>query len=444
MNNIKAVLILIGALLVSMNQVACSASGSSSRTLAASVYFPTTLSGTNVVPMSVGACGVNGYENEPCISVTLCTPGTSTCQTIDNILVDTGSYGLKVFKSLVTIPLTQVTASDGTGKLASCTGYLDGSGHWGPVVKADVQLGSLKTTQSISIALLDSTYAQPSVCSDDPDSSPKVAGFNGIIGVGSFVQDCSVNALGTNPCVTKATGIYWSCIGSVCKKNYGDTTNIDPTDDQPVTVPLADQIANPVAFMPAPYNTGLVLKLPSVSSTGAGAAYGYLVLGIGTDTYNTVTGATVFPVENDATFVTKYNGTSTPSSGSSYEYAFIDSGTNFNGFPRLGGSPALCSGGSGFYCPATELTVYAQMKSGSVTQTVSMKVGNMITLASADPQSKVFNNIAFDTSGMGTDLSDIPFDWGLPFFLGRSVYVGIKGTSSTINGGTVAGPFWAF
>jgi hypothetical protein len=256
-----------------------------------------------------------------------------------------------------------------------------------------------------------------------------VAGFNGIIGVGSFVEDCSVNDNGTNPCVASARALYWACTGNNCQKT---------------AVPLTDQVANPVAKLASPYNTGLVMKLPSVSSTGAGAAYGYIVLGIGTDSNNTVTGATVFPVENDATFVTKYDGTSTPSAGSSYEYAFIDSGTNFNGFPRLGGAPALCSGGSGFYCPASETTIYAQMKSGSVTQTVSFKVGNMVTLASADPQSKVFNNIAFDTSDMGTSVANIPFDWGLPFFLGRSVYVGIKGTSPTINGAATAGPFWAF
>jgi hypothetical protein len=435
MNNIKAVLILAGLLLVGLNQVGCSASSTSSRSLAASVYYPTTITGDNVVPMSVGACGVDGYENEPCISVTICTPGTSTCQTIDNILVDTGSYGLKIFKSLITIPLTQVTVNSGASGLASCTGYLDGSGHWGQVVKADVKLGNKTTTTSggISIVTLDSTYANPAGCSSTPDTSPSDAGFNGIIGVGSFVEDCSIGYGGSNGCVSTytnvgsgiangKTGKYWACTGMNCQKTAVDAV---------------DQVSNPVAMMPAGYNNGLVMKLPSVGTTGAGAAYGYLILGIGNETNNTPSTVTVFPVENDATFVTTYRS-------SDYEYAFIDSGTNFNGFPRSSGFNTLCSSSSDFYCPSTETSITATMKSGSVTQAITFKVGNMVTLASANPRSMVFNNIAFDTYDMGNSVSNIPFDWGLPFFLGRSVYVGIKGKSATLNSTTVSGPFWAF
>ncbi|UYL08406.1 DUF3443 domain-containing protein [Bdellovibrio sp. SKB1291214] len=429
MNSIKSILILLGILIVGVNQVGCNGSTVGSKTLAASVYYPTALSGDNVIPMSVGACGVDGYANEPCISVTICTPGTSNCQTIDNILVDTGSYGLKIFKSLISVPLTQVDMGNGYG-LASCTGYLDGSGHWGQVVKADVKLGNLSTATNnpsgISIVTLDSKYSNASGCSSSPDKDPSEAGFNGIIGVGSFVEDCSVGYAGANGCTLTATRKYWKCTAVSCSMT---------------TVAAADQIANPVAKMPTGYDNGLVLKLPSVSSTGAGAAYGYMILGIGTDAYNSPTGVTVFPVENDATFVTRFNNRD-------YEYAFIDSGTNFNGFPRVGGNPALCSGSTDFFCPATETTITATMKSGSVTQAVSFKVGNMITLASATPYSMVYSNIAFNTADMGETGSpsdaDVPFDWGLPFFLGRSVYVGIKGTSATINGQTVSGPHWAF
>ncbi|WP_413581262.1 DUF3443 family protein [Bdellovibrio sp. HCB288] len=433
MNKFKIVLILLGGFVVGMNQLGCS-DGGGGTSRKPSVYFPTNLTGDNVVPLSVGACGVHGYVNEPCISVTICTPGTSQCQTIDNILVDTGSYGLKIFKSLITVPLNQVPyAGDATRGLANCTRYLDGSGHWGQVVKADVKLGNIKTDSSISIVTLDSSYSEKAKCASNPDSGPDVAGFNGIIGVGSFVEDCSVGfgTVGQNGCLAGSPATlpnkYWGC-------------RSNPNDCIEVPVPAADQIVNPVAKLVS-HNNGLVMMLPEVPLAGAGAAYGYLILGIGTDENNSGTGLTVFAQDHDATFATEYNG-------NTYEYSFIDSGTNFNGFPQQsGGYPALCSGDSGFYCPAALINISATMKSGSTTKVVSFEVGNMVTLASSEPYSMVYRNVAFDSS----DLNGDPFDWGLPFFLGRSVYVGIYGKSAVINkttlnptGTTVSGPFWAF
>src|SRR6476619_7474596 len=46
-----------------------------------------------------------GYVNEPCVSVTICVPGTTNCQTIKNLLLDTGSYGLRVFSSAISLNL---------------------------------------------------------------------------------------------------------------------------------------------------------------------------------------------------------------------------------------------------------------------------------------------------------------------------------------------------
>ncbi len=51
---------------------------------------------SNVASVEVSA-GPNGSSiNTLYTSVTVCLPGTTTCQTIDNIQVDTGSYGLRI------------------------------------------------------------------------------------------------------------------------------------------------------------------------------------------------------------------------------------------------------------------------------------------------------------------------------------------------------------
>src|SRR4051794_26707098 len=69
------------------------------------VSLPTTAlpflgaSGPNVVKVQIGGtslCGTAGYFNEPCASATVCVPGTGQCQTITDLLVDTGSVGLRV------------------------------------------------------------------------------------------------------------------------------------------------------------------------------------------------------------------------------------------------------------------------------------------------------------------------------------------------------------
>src|SRR4051812_25171082 len=71
------------------------AAASSSGTTAA------VITGSNVMPVVVGSGAVcGGRFNFPCTNVTICPVGSTTgCQTISDILVDTGSFGLRVFVS---------------------------------------------------------------------------------------------------------------------------------------------------------------------------------------------------------------------------------------------------------------------------------------------------------------------------------------------------------
>ena len=48
---------------------------------------------------NVAAVTVSSGPNFLFTTVTVCAPGTSTCATIPNVLVDTGSYGLRILAS---------------------------------------------------------------------------------------------------------------------------------------------------------------------------------------------------------------------------------------------------------------------------------------------------------------------------------------------------------
>src|SRR5690349_22621546 len=92
----------------------------------------------NMIPIVVNGGPTNNAFNQPFVSVTVCVPGSSNCQTIDGILLDTGSDGLRIVSSALRIPLTQQT--NATGSIVECLPFLD-SVTWGPVVTADVRLG---------------------------------------------------------------------------------------------------------------------------------------------------------------------------------------------------------------------------------------------------------------------------------------------------------------
>lgn len=391
---------------VSLLQVGCgqgfTALGStSSSSLSGGVTLTQpTLSDSNVMNLQVGC----GYANEPCVTVTICKPGTSTCISVPNVLVDTGSYGLRLFSSTVSsLGLTNATSSSG-GTLAECVSYLDNSSDWGPVTVADVKLGSL-TASGVRMQLINSTFSgRPSSCTN-PDDSPSNVGFNGIIGVGLFVSDCG------SACANSASNeTYYSCSGSSC-------TNI--------AVPESQQVSNPIASLPSD-NNGVALQLPSVSASGSGLVSGYLVFGVGTRSNNTPIGATVLSTDSDGSMTTTF-------AGSSYSGSFIDSGSNGLYFPQVSSLP-LCGSStdvSGWFCPTSVVSLSAvNTGDNGVSATVSFQIGNAQSLL--DSNSVVFNDIGAPYSG--------GFDWGLPFFLGRTVYVGLEGTSSSIASGT----YWAY
>lgn len=135
----------------------CGGSGGGSNTAVSSAG--------NVQPIVVNGgptadpSSANTYPNAAFTSVTVCVPGTSKCQTIDGVLVDTGSVGLMLLSSsgggVLTLPLPAQTI-DGN-PLAESVQFVDGSYVWGPVEIADVKIAG-ESASSVPIHVLDHDF----------------------------------------------------------------------------------------------------------------------------------------------------------------------------------------------------------------------------------------------------------------------------------------------
>lgn len=375
----------------------------------------------NVVPVVVdsGPAADSARVNTLYTTVTLCVPGSTTaCQTIDHIQVDTGSVGLRLLGSALTLPLPLSLAPDGN-TLVECTKFVDGY-SWGPVAAADVQIGG-EIANAVPVQVIgDANFTVvPAACSSAGPIEDTVAvfGANGILGIGVFEQDCGAGCV-SDP----AFGDYYactpagSCVGTV--------------------TPLSSQVSNPVTLF-AVDNNGSILELPPVAPPGALTLTGSLIFGIDTQ-HNNASGSqsvlTLDPANGE--FTTVYGQTSLPAS-------FIDSGTNGTFFNDASIASCTDQGFTAFYCPAaTEALSGTLVGQNGVSVTVEFSVANAQTLLggttfSVVPQlAGVYSSASNppDPSAMST------FDWGLPFFYGRRVATAIENRSTAVD----TGPYIAF
>jgi Protein of unknown function (DUF3443) len=367
----------------------------------------------NVAPVIVngGPPGIDPTSDVPFITVTVCIPGTSTCQDIDFVSVDTGSSGTRIISTALNsnIVLPQAMATTGS-PLAECLQFDDGY-SWGSVRYADIKIGG-ETAAHIPIEIIgDSAFPTvPADCasSGPPEDTAAEFGGYGIIGINQIIPDCGDYCSDTsNP----GTGAYYSCSGGTCTA---------------VAVADTDQVSNPIASFTQD-NNGAVLQFPSVPAEGATTLSGSLIFGIGTQANNALGSATVQTVDGEGNFTTIFNGTTL--SGS-----YIDSGTSLLSFDDA--SIAQCSDQdlSGFYCPASPLMLMAQNKGqNGATTTVSFSVESASTLYE-NASYEAFSDLAGPEGGDGL------FAWGFPFFIGRSVFIGLDGASTP--GGN--GPYVAY
>jgi Protein of unknown function (DUF3443) len=386
---------------------------------------------SNVAPLIVDS-GPDGAEaNIAYTTVTVCVPGTSQCQTIDHIQVDTGSSGLRLLSNVLTIPLPQSNDSSGN-PLDECLVFLDGY-VWGPVVSADITIAGEKASSVPVHMLIPSTSspAVPSSCSNQttgPDEGGSVSalGSNGILGVGFLQQDCGLACTNQN---SQIPDWYYDCPASGCNATY---------------VTLQQEVWNPVALFSSSDNNGVLIQLPSVPDGGSQNVSGSLIFGIGTQSNNGLNGANIYQVPDQYSSTNNVGDIITTYGGQSYNLSFIDSGSNALFFldTSTTGIP-VCQGFQGasdWYCPTSSPQSLTAANQG---QDDSGPVGSPVPVNfSVESASTLFqsNNNAWSTLGGPYSPPPVEFDWGLPFFFGRNVFTAID--TATTPGGT--GPYVAY
>lgn len=394
----------LGAVLV----LAACGGGSGSNNVATTATFPASaasINDPNVTAITVER-GPGNNVNIPYVSVTLCVPGTTTCKTIDHVLLDTGSTGLRLFASAVNavglvLPAHQI---GGSSTISECAQFLN-SLAWGTVKVADVVIGS-KRAVNVPVQLMDANYPTvlDSVCQNN-----------------SLPVMVAPGTSGSNVTALSANGILGTSLYAHDGQNYFNCT----TSTACQITPVANlQVQNPVSLFTGD-NNGVVVQLPALPDAGVTSANGYLIFGIATQSNNQLGSANIVPVNAFGYFTTIYNGRTLPTS-------FMDSGSNGLYFNDASLSASCNSAATGFYCPASTRPLSAGIRlAGANVATVNFSI------ASADSLFRA-NNYAFNN--LGGTLDNTSFDWGLPFFFGRSVYTAIEGKTA----GSQNGPFYAF
>jgi hypothetical protein len=366
----------------------------------------------NTAPLTVNLGAAGDVPNSVSTTVTVCVPNTTTCTTIPDVLVDTGSAGLRLLSSgainvtgaqVGSLGLPQVTDPATGFPVWECVVYGDLSYTWGTLNMATVQVSGETGSQipasaggtanaGIPIQVISTatppegiiyegaayynpcTYYETSTGAEEPtnganDSTVATAGWNGILGVGRSPQDCSFGDVNYCTSLSTTSGQYLEYDSAGV--SYEGSTFYYVVEPSPLNL----QVWNPVSTLPVD-NNGVELAFPSstspVGATGAASLTGTLYFGIGTESNNaipasattygmncesdlyeaTFNGVNYFDVDNESDCAAE--NTVVIDSGSSILF-FLDPTALTAAFPGV--TFATCESGSGFYCPSSTLNL---------------------------------------------------------------------------------------
>jgi hypothetical protein len=370
----------------------------------------------NIQPVSVNSGPDNDFANALYTDVTVCVPGSNDCQTIHDVLVDTGSSGLRLVASAVHISLPRQKDASGA-PLAECTQFV-ATYEWGPLAHADVQMAG-ETAPSVPIQLIGASGFPhaPKKCASSGLTEEKTVsdvGGNGLLGVGLFRQDCGPGCAAAG---ASFAGGYYVCPASGCHTS---------------SLAVDKQVQNPI-WLFANDNNGMLLQLPAVPPTGVSSVPGTMIFGIGTRSNNALGSASVYTVNGLGEFSTVFRG-------KTFGASFLDTGSNAYFFSDAKGSGMpTCRDADFFYCPAAETSFTATNHGRNGTSgTVSFSVDSADRLFRTS--SFAFDNLGGPNGPFPDDVLDASFDFGMPFFYGRSVFTAIESQSTPAG----SGPYFAY
>ena len=390
-------------------------------TTAALVQPPAVTPNTVTVIVDSGpAAAPSPIFNQPYVTVKVCAAGSQTqCANIDHVLLDTGSWGLRLVGSVLAANSVALqTETDAQGQAIEECGSFGASPTWGRVALADVYLAG-EVAAKLPIQVLDDTGVSampPTSCSSKGTIANAVSdyGANGLLGVGVLAQDCGP------ACVSATTplSIYYGCTpaGACTAEN----------------IALTQQVTNPVAMFLTDKN-GVIVNLPNlVNANGDLTVQGELIFGIATQADNALptAGLTVLGSDSAGDFRTTYNG------GTTALPALIDSGSRRYVFddPTIPGCTSVEWVGN--YCPKP-----APQSVFAVNTGVGLNnANNTVNFAISDPNTFVPQGKATAYINLANGGGSKTFTWGMPFFYGRKMYFGIDQRVS----GTFTGPYYAY
>lgn len=355
--------------------------------IAARQHGPILPQPANVLPLTMRTPH-RGF-NRLLVSITVCAPATNRCATIDDVMVDTGSTGLRLEASAVPtwLRLPPFLGLD-RKPLAECLRFVHDVA-WGLLYRAYLRMAGL-TAADLPIQIIDDhTRAQPETC---PRSDARPTS-NATLGIGPLLFDCA------GACWQSAAhpSVY-ACGAQGCLPVGGAVTP-------------AYRLPNPVSRF-TDHSNGFVVELPAAPAAGADAVSGTLTFGVGTAGNNQLGAAALISLSDTGRFTTRYADRMFPES-------YIDSGTETYIFadPDL----PLCPDLDWAYClsPARRLEALLIGRNGHALPMAFM-VGDHRDIR--DRHVGASDRIA-EAAAPGS----AAFVWGAPFFLGKRVSVLIEG-----------------